>query len=177
MKRIRWYLTGIVTLLIGSLLSWNYFTGGIPSHHLLARSDMPEISNAWGILVLPLLTWLLVYRIQKRMVKNDAESIFTKGVLLGFAGALIFGILISTFFSLGVRDVPGYMMLGVFPLALFVPLYRAEYLLGFVLGMTFTFGSVLPTGIGTILICICAVLYLIVRRGFLFLFEKLRPAN
>jgi hypothetical protein len=41
--------------------------------------------------------------------------------------------------------------MGILLIALFYPIYRAECLLGFVLGMTFTFGAVLPTGIGSIL--------------------------
>ena len=164
----RLYLTGIVALAIWSLLAWNHFHGGIPSHHLLARKDLPEISNAWGGLLLPLLTWFLLYCIQKRAEDNDTKT----KILYGFLGALAFGILLSASFTLGFK-MEKYMLLSVFPLALLLPIYRSEYLLGFVLGMTFTFGAVLPTLIGSILVLISAVLYLFVRRGFLFLVEKL----
>ena len=163
----RLYLTGIVTIAIGSLLLWNHFHGGIPSHHILARKDLPEISNAWGGILLPLLTWFLLYRIQKRTEKNDKTKI-----LYAFLSALAFGILLATSFTLGFQ-IEQYMLMSVFPLALLLPIYRSEYLLGFVLGMTFTFGTVLPTLIGSILILISAVLYLFIRRGILFLFGKL----
>ena len=55
------------------------------------------------------------------------------------------------------------MVNSIFIIALFFPIYRAECLLGFVMGMTFTFGAVLPTGIGSIFALIGAVLFLFVR--------------
>jgi hypothetical protein len=64
------------------------------------------------------------------------------------------------------------MILGLFPFALFLPVYRAEYLLGFVIGMSFTFGVVLPTGVGTILGLAGVVLYLYIRPGILYVVSK-----
>ncbi len=32
-----------------------YFNGGVVSHNLLAREDLPAISNWWGLLTVPLL--------------------------------------------------------------------------------------------------------------------------
>jgi hypothetical protein len=176
--RLRLYGTGIVTLAIWSLLLWNYFHGGVPSHHILARRDLPEISNWWGAVVLPLLTWFLLTRIQKRVVSAKDEQApavaasFPMSIVYAFAGTLLFGILLSVFFSLHYTDIPGYMLQGLFLLALFLPLYRAEYLLGFVIGMTYTFGAVLPTGIGSIIALICAVIYLFLRRAILFVVSK-----
>jgi len=43
-------------------------------------------------------------------------------------------------------------MLSLPVLALLFPLYRAEYLLGFVLGMCFTFGVIIPIGVGTLVL-------------------------
>ncbi len=178
--KTRLYFTGIITIAIWSLLLWSHFNGGVPSHHILAREDLPEISNWWGGLLVPLLSWFLLYRIQKRISKNPEVSNFPASVLYGFLGALTFGILLSIFFTLGDSDMPAYMMQGVFILALFLPIYRSEYLLGFVIGMTFTFGAVLPTGIGSILILISAVLYLLVRPAIIFVvrrFIKLVSSN
>ena len=169
--KTRIYLTGIVALAIWSLLAWNHYHGGVPSHHILARKDLPEISNWWGGLLLPLLTWFLLYRIQKRIGFNDYKTLKIN-VLHGFLAALFFGILLCTSFTLGFK-IESKMLMSVFIIALFFPIYRAEYLLGFVLGMTFTFGAVLPTLIGSVLILISAVLYLFVRRGILYLVEKL----
>jgi hypothetical protein len=165
--KTRLYFTGIVTIAIWSLLAWNYFHGGVPSHHILDNEDLPAISNWWGGLLLPLLTWFLLYRIQKRLIRNNDEqsktSRFSINILYGFIGALLFGMLLSAFFTFGYSDIPGYMLLGLLLLALFFPIYRAECILGFVIGMTFTFGAVLPTAVGSLLALISAVLYLYVR--------------
>lgn len=171
--KVRLYFTGIVGLAIWSLLAWNYYHGGVPSHHLLAREDLPSFSNWWGGLLLPLLAWFLSYRIQKRMYsgaeKKSTEMKLPDSVLYGFFGGLLFGIVLSIFFTFGNENVPSYMMLGLFALALFFPIFRAEYFLGFVMGMTFTFGGVLPIIIGSILVLLTAVLYLLIRPGILFI--------
>ncbi|TXD43908.1 hypothetical protein TR80_006580 [Xanthomonas campestris] len=38
-----------------------------------------------------------------------------------------------------------------------VPAYRAEYVFGFVLGMTFVFGAVLPTLFGLLVVAVSAL--------------------
>ena len=174
--RTRLYFTGIVTIAIWSLLTWNHYHGGVPSHHILADENLPEISNWWGGVLLPLLTWFLLYRIEKRIIdKNESVSQAPKlsiYVIYGFTVALLFGIVLSAFFTFGNTEMPGYMLLGLLLLALFLPIYRAECLLGFVIGMTFTFGAVLPTGVGSILVLTGVLLYLYVRRAILFVTTK-----
>ncbi len=179
--KIRIYVTVIVTLAIWSLLAWNHFHGGVPSHNILARADMPSISNWWGGVLLPLLTWFLLYRTQWRIIHNPDEksddSIFPLNIVYGFAGALLFGAMLSTFYTLGYSEIPGLMVNSIFIIALFFPIYRAECLLGFVFGMTFTFGAVLPTGIGSIFALIGAVLYLLVRPLLLKFVGMVSPAK
>lgn len=174
--KTRLYLTGIVTIAIWSLLAWYHYHGGVPSHHILARKDLPEISNWWGGLLLPVLTWFLSYCVQRRLIRNNARTSeptqIPKAVIYGFAGALVFGILLSAFFTFGFSEPPFYMLIGALLLALFFPIYRAECLLGFVLGMTYTFGAVLPTGIGSILAILGAVLFLVVRPLLAFVSSK-----
>jgi len=171
------YFAGIVTVCIWSLLIWNHYHGGVPSHHLLHREDLPKISNWWSGLLLPLLTLFLTYRIQKRIVRtNDNKSNllkFPKKYTYGFLFALSFGILLSVFFTLGYSNLVGYMINVLLILALFFPIYRAECLLGFVIGLTYTFGAVLPTVVGTILALIGVILYIYVRTGIIFILKKL----
>lgn len=142
------YFTAMVTIAVWSLLVWNHYHGGVPSHHILARKDLPKISNWWGGLLLPLLTWFLLYRIQKRLLRDNIEkqnlSKLPVNIIYGFIGALLFGALLSGFFTFGYTDIPGYMLIGLLVLAFIFPIYRAECILGFVLSMTFTFGAVLP---------------------------------
>ena len=179
--KTRLYITGIVTIGIWSLLAWSYYHGGVPSHHILHREDLPAISNWWGGFLLPLLTWFLLYRIQKRLIRDNVEnskpSMRLENVLYGFIGALFFGILLSVFFTFGYSDISGYFLIGLLLIALFFPIYRAECLLGFVIGMTFTFGVVLPTAVGSLLALIGAVLYLYVRPGILYVVSGFKRGN
>jgi hypothetical protein len=175
--KARLYFTGIVAHAIWSLLAWYYYHGGVPSHHLLHRDDLPSFSNWWGGLLLPLLAWFLSYRIQKRIYngkeKDSKEVNLLTRVVYGFVGALLFGIVLSTFFTFGNEEMPFYMMMGLLALALFFPIYRAECFLGFVMGMTFTFGGVLPIIIGSVLAIFGTVLYLLVRPALLFVSKGL----
>lgn len=170
-KRI--YCTILVTVFIWALLLWDYFHGGVPSHHLLQNKDLPSFSNWWGGILLPLLTWFLLYRSQVRLAKEGSSSALQSSFVVYFVGALLFGMVLSVFFTLGNQDVPFYMLVGLLVLGFFLPLYRAECLLGFVIGMTFTFGGVLPILIGTILVLICSVLYLVLRPMALFVYTKI----
>jgi len=175
--RTRLYFTGIIIIFIWVLLIWDYYHGGVPSHHILQRKDMPEFSNWWGGFLLPLLTWFLLSRIQQRISTarngNSKVSKFYINIFYAFIGALCFGILLSVFFAFGYTELPFYMLIGLFLLAVFLPVYRPECFLGFVIGMTFTFGGVLPIGIAAILTLIGAVLYLLVRPGILFVTSRL----
>jgi hypothetical protein len=55
------------------------------------------------------------------------------------------------------------MAQGVFVIALFYPVYRAECVLGFVIGMTFFLGAVLPMIAALVFAGIGAALYLGIR--------------
>lgn len=175
--KIRLFLTAIVTIAIWMLLTWNHFHGGVPSHHILADKNLPAISNWWGAVLLPLLTWLLLFQIQKGAFHNrdGAAELPTilRWKLLGFLGALLFGVALATCFSFGYADFCGYLVLGLFPLALFLPIYKAQFLLGFVLGMTFTFGAVIPTVVGALLSLAGLLLYRYIRPVLLFIGAKL----
>jgi hypothetical protein len=169
----RIYCTTLVTFFILTLLLWDHFHGGVPNHHLLQNKDLPSFSNWWGGVLLPLLTWFLLYRAQVRIAKESTSSAVQSSFVAYFVGALLFGMVLSVFFTLGNQDVPFYMLVGLLVLGFFLPLYRAECLLGFAIGMTFTFGGVLPILIGTILVLICSVLYLLLRPMVLFVFSKI----
>jgi hypothetical protein len=177
--KVRLYFTGIVTIVMWTLLAWSHYHGGVPSLNILHREDLPAISNWWGGLLLPLLTWFLLYRIKKRTNRgNSGKSEIPKysiNILYGFVGALIFGILLSAFFMIEYSYLANYMVLGLFPLALVFPIYRAEYLLGFVIGMTYTFGVVLPTAFGSLIALAAVVLYLYVRPIILNIASRFKP--
>lgn len=177
-QKIRLISTAIVTVLMWTYLVWDYFHGGVPTHYLYIIESLPGISNWWGGLVLPLLTWFSLGRVHKRVLAldNDKSVVnqYPKSILFGFVGALILGILISIFFTYGNTSIPMVMMLALIPLALFIPIHRAEYLLGFVLGMTYTFGPILPIGIGGVLVTLLAITYKVIRPGIVYVVSKVR---
>jgi len=173
--QLRIYFLGIITIGIWSLLLWNHLHGGVVSHHLLHQKNLPAVSNWWGGLILPLLTFYLTSRIKKRIISNNKpeQATFPKSIIYGFLLALIYGVLLSVFFTMGYSNAAGYMTYGIFILALIFPIFRAEYLLGFVIGMTYTFGAVLPTIVGLVFVLITFILYRYIRAGILFLLNKL----
>lgn len=162
--RLRLYITGLMTFAIWVHLLWAHYHGGVPAHHILDNADLPSISNWWGGLLFPVLAWFLIGRINTRSLHQSGSSnIYSNSIIAGFGGSLLFGIFISVTFMNGYGNITDYMVLSLPFLALFIPLYRAEYLLGFVAGMTFSFGSILPTGFGLLVILIAAFIYKYVR--------------
>ena len=165
-SRARLSLTALILLAEFAILAWEHFHGGVRSHHILNRSDLPEISNWWGALLLPVLAWFLFGRIQRRMSVHSGEmgapSRAPASIVAGFAGALLFSALLSVSFTSGHENISSFVFQGMFVLAVLLPVYRAECLLGFVLGMTFTFGAILPTAIGSLVAAFSAAIHLVV---------------
>lgn len=155
--KIRLYITGLVTIAIWGLLAWEYTHGGFQSHHILRRKDLPELQNWWGGILLPMFTWFLLYRIQKR-----PESLLSPKVIYGFLGAFIIAVSIIILVHFDIHDTPRYLLISILLIAIFYPIYRAECLLGFVLGMTFSFGAVLPMFI----VCILSVIGFLIHNLF-----------
>lgn len=147
LARIRWHLTGIVTVGIWSMLVWQYFHTGVPAHHFMQRADLPAMSNWWGGLLLPALTWYLLGRTQTRLLKDQTpeHTPIPTSLLVGFGASIIFGAAISISFVTGHSEVPPVLMLGVFVCAPFFCAYKAEMFLGVVLSMSVLFGAVLST--------------------------------
>lgn len=151
LKRYRPYITATVLVAEIAHLAYEHSNGGVVSHNLLNRPDLPAISNWWGLILLPVLTWFVIGRVQRRVASNLKDhGQVPKNIILGFIGSLLYGIVLACSFALGYGAVSSYLFGGMLLLAILLPIYRAEYLLGFVLGMTFTFGAVLPTVIGAI---------------------------
>lgn len=160
LSRLRTGATLGVAATVTALLTWQHFTGGVPSHSFMARDDMPSISNWWGVLTLPTLTWFALGNIGARL---GAGRVTARAALAGALGALLFGLVLAVAYELRINEIPRAQIRLVPLLALVVPLYRAEYLLGFVLALAYTFGGVLPLLIGAVLAAGGAVLYLAPR--------------
>jgi hypothetical protein len=174
-KAIQISATILVAIFIGMLLLWEKFHGGVVTHHVLQRSDLPGISNWWGIVLLPFLCWISFNSIQKRFLQTDKEAneptIFIRNSVIGFLGALVFGIVLAVAFSNGYTSFIDYQVDCLLLLLFFVPMYRSEYILGFVLGMTVALGAILPTAFALIIALLSAIIYLYIRPLTLRLFK------
>ena len=145
-------------------LGWEYTHGGVPSHHLLNQADMPAISNWWGLLVVPLLVWFLVGRIQRRgatLVQSGSRERFRTLAQARFGAALLWGGALALAFALGHPSVT-FIFLSAFVAGLLFHVYRSEYVLGFALGLTFTFGAVLPVLIASVIAGCSFLMHLLV---------------
>lgn len=147
-KKISAYFISIVVFFMLGHLLWEHLNGGVLSHHLLNSSDFPAISNWWEIVILPFLAWFSTIRIKKRITFRSydvsAGGKIPTGILIGFFGILLVSLLQSVAFEFGYENITMYMALCVLLTGLFLPIYRAECILGHVLGATFTFGPIIP---------------------------------
>jgi hypothetical protein len=135
--------TGTIAIAVtmALLLGWQHLHGGVPAHHLLADPSLPALSNWWGLLTLPLLAWFLLGRIEQRRAAKPRAA---HGDSAAFTGALVFGAVLSLLFTAGRHVATENMVQALAIIALFYPIHRAACVLGFVVGMTWTFGAVLP---------------------------------
>lgn len=144
-----------------------YFTGGVLSHHLLANKDFPGMSNWWGLLTVPLLFWVSISIIHRRRdngtaSESNSEVKETK-VFNRFLAALLFGITASLLWEFKFENFLQYFILLPMLISFFKPVHFPEYLMGFVLGMLFTFGGVLSVLAGLIILFICFLIHMIAR--------------
>jgi hypothetical protein len=160
-------LTSIITILIVGLLFWQHFHGGVPGHHILQKKELPRISNWWGVLLLPVLTWFLLGRIKKRL---DDQGLFTKETnnqsnkIIGlFILGLTFGLLIAFSFINNYKLFIDNVLYIFLLMSLIVPIFYSEFILGFILGMTYTLGAILPTIFILIIAILCFLLYRYIR--------------
>jgi uncharacterized membrane protein YeaQ/YmgE (transglycosylase-associated protein family) len=154
------YGLGLALLATAAHLGWESTHGGVQSHHLLNRADLPAISNWWGLLFLPVLGWLASRVVDHRVASRGGT---VARALAAFAGALLLGAALSVAFATRSQAAASGIFFSILAAGLVVRTYRAEYVFGFVLGMTFVFGSVLPTLVASVAATISAVSHLVAR--------------
>jgi len=175
--KIKALIVGVVTIFIFGFLSWEHFNGGVTSHHLLGQEDFPSISNWWSGLLLPILTWFLLSRIEKRLDKQASHTQQTNNsiskVFWFFLTGVIFGILLSISFMNEYKPFLDNVLYILIALSFIIPIYYSEFILGFILGMTFTFGAIIPTLFILIMAVIGLVIYKFIRPIILRLITRL----
>jgi hypothetical protein len=148
LKKIKAIIAGIVTFLIFGFLFWEHFHGGVTCHYILNQQDLPSISNWWSGLLLPILTWFLLSRIEKRLDKQSLQTKQTNNsiskIFWSFLTGLVFGVLLSTSFTSEYKPFLDNVPYILIVLSFIIPVFYSEFILGFVLGMAYTFGAILP---------------------------------
>ncbi|WP_405207616.1 hypothetical protein [Aquimarina sp. LLG6339-5] len=80
----------LVISLVGLHIFWEYhYNNGVTTHHLLAREDLTGISNWWGLLSIPLLSWILI-PLSKWLYNKDSITYSLSKITKGFIGGLVF---------------------------------------------------------------------------------------
>jgi len=144
----RYVFAALGLLTIGAQLGWEALHGGIVTHHFLQRADLPGLSNAWGLLIVPALAAWAAGRVPSRAERRARDG---WPLLVGFGVPLLFGVALSVAFASKATAWTESIFLTMLLLAALLPAYRRECLLGFVLGMCFVFGPLLPTVFGAII--------------------------
>jgi hypothetical protein len=157
---VRWLLPLGSLGLVALQLLWEHFHGGVVSHNLLNRADLPAISNRWGLLTLPVLAWFAVWRAEK---EGRSPRAFTLGFLVG----LLFGIGIAALFRANLHDLILYVLGAAVLFGLALPAYRLECVLGFFVGAMFVFGGVLPLLPAAPIVLVSILFRVVVWRGML----------
>ncbi len=170
-------IVGSITLLILSVLTWDFFHGGVPSHHLLANENLPEISNWWGVITLPFVSFFLLTRMKKRISGEATYQNLKKLFLFPFLFSLLYAILLAVSFSTGNTEISSLLFKSIPLIALFFPIYYAEYVLGFIIGLTYTFGGVLPIIIGGVMAIFSYVVYNYLRALILLIWAKINNTD
>lgn len=165
LSQIKYYFVGFITLIIWAMLIWQYLHDGVPIHHLLHRADLPGISNWWGGLLLPVLSWIMLGRIQTRILKSPDEKtpLIAKQIVISFVITLIYGAMLSLSFINGYAEISSVMFPGILFFAIFFKVYREEFILAFILSMSVTFGAVLPTIFASLIALSSAIVYFVVQ--------------
>lgn len=153
----------LCSLVFGAaLLAHEHLNGGVRSHHLLNRPDFPAISNWFGLLILPILGWLLGIRFRDHLTSSTGSGL-SIGIWAGLVCSLIYGGALAISFELGPSAWTSGLFFGLFVLALALPIYRTESIFGFVVGMTSTFGAVLPTLVAVVFALVSVVVHFAFR--------------
>jgi hypothetical protein len=124
-------------------LAFEHFNGGVKTHHFLARGDLPGFSNWLGLAILPMLGAALYVRI-RRLQGTDGQPGLPISVAVPLIVSLLYGAGLATSFHFDASQVSLVLFVGLLLVAIALPVYRAEYMLGFVVGMTLVFGTAIP---------------------------------
>jgi len=156
--KLRIVITALFSIAVTGVLFWEYTHGGVAKHYILHSDDMPGVSNWWGLIIIPLFTWIVSSFI--RINANNSFSIQYRNILIRVLVLFLIGCSISYIFIVYPEsNFPLYITSALVIISFFIPVYKAEYLLGYVLGTFFIFGTFIPVIAGSILWILFYIFY------------------
>lgn len=171
-NRLEFYAVAFAVLFASAYLAWQVTHGGVVSHHLLDRQGLPAFSNWWGLAILPLTGGFAAWSVRRRAA---AKANALNSALAAAFCALLAGVALSVAFTVDEGgNAPLFVLLAALASGCVWPTYRGEYIFGFVVGMSFTFGLVLPAIIALVAAAISAALYFLVRPVFIWTLRRVR---
>lgn len=167
-------LAAVAAGLVMLHLGWEWSQGGIASHHFLADASMPKISNAWGLLWLPLLAALYAPSIRARALGHGLRPRWRASIVAGLVGGFAVGGSVAAFVMLG-PDIDGVWILGgLLALSILFPVWRGETVLGFLTAMMIGVGAILPSIFALLFSAISFAVHRGVVPGVAYAWRRLR---
>jgi len=162
---------GLGVLASAAHLGWEATHGGVKTHHFLARPDMPGFSNWWGLLIVPLLGLLAARSVAGRV---DANRGTVASSVAAMASAMLAGIAMSVAFATGYESITSVVFFVAVGAGVVLPTYRPEYAFGFVLGMLYVFGPVIPLFAVSIAVGVSIAAHFLIRPALAALLRRVR---
>lgn len=170
--RLDLYVIGFAVVFASAYLAWQATHGGVASHHLLDQRDLPAFSNWWGLAIIPLTGAFAVWSVRRRAALNENAL---SGAMIAAFCALLAGVALSLAFIVDEGgNAPLFVLLAALASGCIWPTYRGEYVFGFVIGMSFTFGLVLPAVIALVAVAISAAFHFLLRPAFVWALGRVR---
>lgn len=139
-KDSRSLLVIMVIAYVLAYLAYQHFNSGVPSHHLLHDSSLPAISSWWGVIILPVLSWVLGTLINKQYGK-----LYPKHVWFQLAGAGLYALVNGALFYAGYVEFVSMLALpSILVAAVFFRIYKPAYFLGYAVAASMGFGPIIP---------------------------------
>ena len=164
-NNIRWWYPSAALVFVIACLTLEHLNGGVQSHHLLNNPDLPAISNWFGLVTLPILAALFAQRVTQQVKQRP--------LFIVFGSAVLYGALMAITFTYDASDITGALFIGLIALSIVLPVFRVEYIFGFVVGMSYTFGGVLPLIVASVL----GFVSFVVRSTFLTIKKRLNSRS
>ncbi len=148
-------------------IMWEYINGGVLTHHLLADPSMPGLSNWWGLLSIPVVTFILL---SWRDRNRDRETSLMNGAQ--FFLAIAYGVIMCILWRTGNDAYMPYLLVLPILISIWKPVHSISAFLGLLFGLMYAFGGILPIMLGIVLTAASFIVHHTLGRGMRMLTTK-----